>query len=106
MKVSPGQGKVLHKTHMLEALHRIRKRLGPELHDKLMELMTNAFNAESDTVSDGGRDQHRCWIELLLTRYYDPMYEYQINRREGEVLARGNRDEIIETANRINIHNR
>jgi tRNA 2-selenouridine synthase len=67
-----------------------------------VELMINAF----DTVSDTGRDLHRRWIELLLTRYYDPMYEYQINRREGEVLARGNRDEIIEMANRIGASNK
>ena len=106
MEVSPGQGKILHKNHMLEALHRIRKRLGSELHGELMKLMANAFNAESNTVSDVGRNLHRCWIELLLTRYYDPMYEYQNNRREGEILARGNRDEIIETANRIDIQDR
>ena len=106
MEVSPGQGKILHKNHMLDALHRIQKRLGSELHSELTELMSNAFDTEPDTLSDTGHDLHRRWIELLLTRYYDPMYEYQINRRAGEVLARGHRDEIIEIANQLGGLNR
>jgi tRNA 2-selenouridine synthase len=101
LAVSPDQGKRLHKNHMLDALNRILKRLGSELHHELTGLMNNAFDSESCRTSDAGHALHRQWIELLLTQYYDPMYEYQINRREGALLARGNRDDIIETANRI-----
>jgi len=101
MGVSADEGKALHKNHMLEALHRIRNRLGSELHGELATLMSKAFNADFRTDLSVGRDLHKQWIETLLTRYYDPMYEYQINRREGNVLARGNRDEVIEMANQI-----
>ena len=38
---------------------------------------------------------HRQWIALLLEHYYDPMYEYQLAKREGEVLFRGDRAAVI-----------
>ena len=101
LEIAPDQGKVLHKNHMLDALDRIRKRLGSQLHHQMTVLMNTAFDANCDDTSETGHDLHRQWIELLLTQYYDPMYEYQINQRDGAVLARGNRAEIIEIANRI-----
>ena len=101
IEMDQSKGEVLHKNHMLEALNRIRKRLGSELHLELSKLMNVAFDASFASGPDAGHDLHRQWIEMLLTRYYDPMYEYQINKREGEVLARGNRNAIIETANQI-----
>ena len=100
-EVSPDQGNLLHKNHMLDALHRIRKRLGSQLHHELTGLMNTAFDFENPATSDTRLAMHRQWIEQLLVRYYDPMYEYQINRRQGVILDRGNRDEIIESANRL-----
>ena len=37
-------------------------------------------------------------VQLLLQDYYDPMYDYQMNKRKGEVLFRGSMDEIIQWA--------
>ena len=39
--------------------------------------------------------RHRDWIAFLLERYYDPMYEYQLARREGERLFRGDRAAVL-----------
>ena len=47
---------------------------------------------------EGDPGQHRQWIELLLVKYYDPMYEYQMQQRQGRVVARGSREDIIRFA--------
>jgi tRNA 2-selenouridine synthase len=57
--------------------------------------MLAAFDQQ---LRGGDENLHRQWIETLLLDYYDPMYEYQMNKREGRVLARGNRAEIIALA--------
>lgn len=79
-----------HCQHLREGLARIRKRLGGVLHQEIDNLMLAAF--------DGDPGLHRQWIELLLVKYYDPMYEYQIQQRKGRVVARGSREEIIRFA--------
>jgi tRNA 2-selenouridine synthase len=84
------KGPALHSQHLREGLARISKRLGGVLYREVEELMQRAF--------DGAPELHRQWIEMLLVKYYDPMYEYQIQQREGEVVARGSRDDIIRIA--------
>jgi len=37
-------------------------------------------------------------VQLLLEDYYDPMYDYQMNKRKGDVLFRGSMEEIVEWA--------
>ena len=58
--------------------------------------MHEAFDLQDRT---GSTELHRRWIETLLVQYYDPMYEYQLSKRRGDVRARGNREEIIAQAN-------
>ena len=41
---------------------------------------------------------HREWIAFLLEHYYDPMYEYQLQQRDGRVLFRGDREAVINWA--------
>ena len=41
---------------------------------------------------------HREWIGFLLEKYYDPMYEYQLDQRRGEVLFRGEREAVTRWA--------
>ena len=37
-------------------------------------------------------------IQLLLEEYYDPMYDYQMSKREGDVLFRGSMEDIVKWA--------
>jgi tRNA 2-selenouridine synthase len=80
---------------LLEGLARIKKRLGGERYATIEKQMIAAFDHQ---LRGGDESQHRQWIETLLLDYYDPMYEYQMDKREGRVLARGNRAEIIALA--------
>ena len=89
------EGGLLHRQHLGKGLGRIKKRLGGSLHDEIYDLMQAAFSSPG---GDSAERLHRQWIELLLVKYYDPMYEYQIQQRQGRVVARGSRQEIIRFA--------
>ena len=73
-------------------LERIKKRLGRERHTKITQAFSDAFALQK--VS-GELKQHKEWIEILLQEYYDPMYDYQIEKREMPVLFRGSAEEIL-----------
>ncbi|MDI1229439.1 MAG: tRNA 2-selenouridine(34) synthase MnmH [bacterium] len=75
------------------SLHRIRKRLGGVQYEKISSLMNTALSGQELTGDDS---LHRLWIEELLVKYYDPMYEYQFSQKEGRVLFKGGHREVLE----------
>jgi len=89
-----------HRLFCLDALGRIRKRLGGVLYEQLTETMEAAFQEDLIGVGGGSGDGilHRVWITSLLVDYYDKMYDYQLGQRKDEVLFRGNRKEVVEWA--------
>lgn len=80
---------------LLDALARIRKRLGGLRHQQLEAIMGEALDRQ---WRYGELQRHRDWIRTLLTDYYDPMYDYQLSRRDGHVLTQGGFTELIEWA--------
>lgn len=88
-------GDLRHRQHLGEGLERIKKRLGGTLYARIDQLLREAFSSAQPETAE---ELHRQWIELLLVEYYDPMYEYQMSKREGRIIARGTRLEIIERA--------
>ncbi|SNY45607.1 tRNA 2-selenouridine synthase [Arsukibacterium tuosuense] len=80
-------------TMLQQAMARIRKRLGGLLYSKLAELLLQAL-AEQRRCGD--ISLHRSWIALLLTDYYDPMYHYQLQKRDARVLMRGSASELLQ----------
>jgi tRNA 2-selenouridine synthase len=88
-------GPQLHQQQLQEDLSKIRKRLGGLLHQHVDQKIQDAFALQSQT---GDLSGHREWIEILLLQYYDPMYDYQLNLREGNIRSRGDRREIITLA--------
>lgn len=85
-------GPSMHQDKLLANLKKIQKRLGGARHDETAALINGAFEKQGRT---GDLTGHRAWIEVLLLSYYDPMYEYQLNRRDGELLFQGSRHEAI-----------
>ncbi len=85
----PVHGWCNYKTSMFSSLDRIKKRLGGECHNRLYQLMDKAF---SDT--DGDSDFHRDWIKTLMVEYYDPMYDFQLKKKQPRIIERGSWDEI------------
>jgi tRNA 2-selenouridine synthase len=84
---------------LLGSLERIQRRLGFEAHAELNATMEQALThydpAESEAL-------HRQWIERLLSEYYDPMYDYQMNKKLDRVIYRGNREEFLAWASHLN----
>lgn len=89
------QGSQRHSEKLQDDLSRIRKRLGGERFAQVSDTMAAAFAAQRST---GDLGLHREWISTLLQKYYDPMYDYQLGQRDGEVLFRGNREAVIQWA--------
>lgn len=77
--------------YLLQALDRIRKRLGGERHQQLRALLQQALPA---FFTRGDCEGFRQFIETLLTHYYDPMYDYQLGKKTAKVLFRGNRQAV------------
>ena len=76
---------------LLDSLDRIRRRLGGQRHQQLRQIMVDALDTQRRT---GTTDVHRDWIRPLLRDYYDPMYDYMLSKREGQVLFTGTRDQV------------
>ena len=73
-------------------LERIKKRLGTERYKKIEESFSKAFALQKES---GVLTEHKAWIEILLQEYYDPMYDYQIEKSPMSVLFRGSAEEIL-----------
>ena len=69
------------------SLDNIRRRLGGDRHRQVRSSMRQAFEG-------GDADAHRAWIGMLLDWYYDPMYDYQIGRKQHRVVYRGDANAV------------
>lgn len=83
---------------MFSSLERIKKRLGGERFTRLYQLMNVAFNA---TEIAKNSDRHREWIKLLIEEYYDPMYDFQLTKKQHRIASVGSWDEIFQQVNEI-----
>lgn len=81
----------------LDALDRIARRLGGQRHAALRGFVTDAF-ARHDAAL------HLRWIERLLAWYYDPMYDYQLGRKAGRIVARGDRATVLRALREVGLH--
>lgn len=87
---APEQADELFAESLTDALFRIRKRLGLERYQRISQVLEDALQQQRNGQ---GIDAHRNWIEELLTNYYDPMYEYQLQKKSSRIVFRGDRDE-------------
>lgn len=74
------------------SIDRIRKRLGSERHRQIRTLFEDAMSAQLR----GDATLHKRWIERLLSEYYDPMYDYQLGKKEGRVIFKGDHEEVLD----------
>ena len=70
------------------ALDRISKRLGGLRHGAILAPLEAAFAAPYDA------DAHAVWIAALLSDYYDPMYDYQLEKKTERIVFRGDYDSV------------
>lgn len=80
---------------VLDNLFRIRKRLGGERH----RLIAASFEAALARLFEQGDARgFDDGIKTLLEEYYDPMYRYQIESKQPEVVFRGSETEFLQWA--------
>ena len=75
------------------AMNRIKKRLGNQKYSEVFAIFEDAFQEQKRS---GSYEKHKEWIEYLLHEYYDPMYDYQIQKRAHLVAFRGDAKEVYE----------
>ncbi len=78
--------------HHIAALHKVEKRLGGQNTKHALDLFNAAahdyrLQADPDVFSD--------YVSFLLTRYYDPMYDYQIGKKLSRVTYSGSRTDVL-----------
>lgn len=76
-----------------KGIDRIRKRIGYERYSSIKILFEDAYRLQENS---GELSAHKVWIEMLLAEYYDPMYDYQIEKSSIPKVFRGSAEEILE----------
>ncbi len=75
------------------SIGRIKKRLGGERLKRVLGLLENAHQQQ---LESGDSCLHKEWVKLLLSEYYDPMYDYQIEKSKRKIQFRGNSKEVLQ----------
>ena len=75
-----------------ESIDKIQRRLGGVRHKELKELLTAAIQQHQ---SNNDLELHKKWIRVLLVDYYDPMYDYQFNKKVERVIFKGPQEDIL-----------
>ncbi len=78
---------------VLTRLERLKKRLGGLRHKQLEDTFKAALRHLFATGQGDGFDPA---IRILLEDYYDPMYHYQLEKKQDQILFRGSEPEILE----------
>ncbi len=81
-------------SYLRTAVDAIRKRLGGAAHKVVRRLLDDALSKQQS----GRFEAHRDWITTLLTDYYDPMYDYQIEKKVDRIVFLGGMQEVIDWA--------
>lgn len=79
-------GFVAFAEYLSQSITGIKKRIGGKQHDELQAIISHALAVQQ---SRGDTEAHLEWISILLNKYYDPMYLYQIDKKSDRILFRG-----------------
>ena len=99
---NPGTAESQFSEYLLGSLQRIQRRLGAELYNVIRQQMERALQEHFQLNRLAA---HTSWIEMLLRDYYDPMYEYQLEKKLNRLVFRGNSQEFVDWAGRLKYQN-
>lgn len=80
------------RDYIAQALQRIQKRLGGVRHQALIAQLDAAILKLRSQNQWSGFDEI---VERLLQEYYDPMYDYQYQKKAARTLFKGSADDIL-----------
>jgi len=79
--------------YLRNSLSRVQRRLGGQRYAEILETMDVAL---AEQAQSGDEQGHRAWLQRMLVEYYDPMYDYQRDKRQRMVKKAGNFTEILD----------
>ena len=80
-------------TQQLEdSIDKIQRRLGGVRYKEIKALLSQA-NKQQPSIN---LENYKELIKVLLIDYYDPMYDFQLNKKKGRVVFKGEQNEVIE----------
>ncbi|HIM58238.1 MAG TPA: tRNA 2-selenouridine(34) synthase MnmH [Gammaproteobacteria bacterium] len=82
--------------YWLKSLEKIQRRLGLERYKSIQVLVNNALDRYKELNEPTG---FYPVVETLLVDYYDPMYDYQIQKKKDRVVFKGNVNEVLQYLN-------
>ncbi len=82
-----------YEQYLLGSLAKISKRLGGERHTKLNQQLQNAIKQQKRA---GDTSLYNPAFLSLLVDYYDPMYDYQISKKQQRIIHTGDRQNVLE----------
>lgn len=47
-------------------------------------------------ITTGNTELHKDWIKVLLVDYYDPMYDFQTDKKLDRIAFRGQKKEVLD----------
>jgi tRNA 2-selenouridine synthase len=74
------------------SIDKIQRRLGGVRYKTLKTLLNDAIQQQ---ISTGATDLHKEWIEILLVDYYDPMYDFQTEKKQDRVVFKGQQGDVL-----------
>ncbi|WP_318439190.1 tRNA 2-selenouridine(34) synthase MnmH [Photobacterium leiognathi] len=80
------QGWQLFAEYLEKGMFNIRKRLGLERYQEILDAQRHAVKVMQST---GSVAEHEAWLAPLLEQYYDPMYTYQLSKKADRIVFRG-----------------
>ena len=76
---------------LVNACKKIAKRLGGQDLKRVLGMIGKAIEHQ---LNNDELTLHQEWIVFLLKNYYDPMYSFQISKKQNRVIFRGNQQEV------------
>jgi len=86
------EGAVKLSEHLLNSLSKIQKRLGGVRYQEAKDQMETAIDQR---LTKGSLDGFIPVVNTLLVDYYDPMYDYQFEKKTDRVCFTGSVDEVL-----------
>ena len=88
--------------HLLASLEKIQKRLGGVRYQQARETMQEALGQYKTSKKLEGFDP---LVNALLFDYYDPMYDYQISKKQHRIRFSGSQQAVLEYLKSYQIEN-
>ncbi len=80
-----------YRDFLISSTEKIKKRLGGVGLNDMLVLINQAIECQQ---TYGDSSKHRDWIVYLLEKYYDPMYAYQMSKKQHRIEFTGDSEQV------------